>query len=141
MVTGTNGRRLGRRSLDDAPRERICPPSRAPWRDHIPPRSIPFRLTDLRGYLTQTAILVQGPLRPRMRLRVRRLHLLDRHVGINSRRYQRRMPQQPLNHPDIGATVSHVRRPLCLNPWDESTCHRLSPKMADGVLTGLLLPT
>ena len=44
-----------------------------------------------------------------MRVRVHRLHLLNRHGGINFRRDDRRMAEQLLNHAQIGAGVQHVR--------------------------------
>jgi hypothetical protein len=47
--------------------------------------------------------------RPRVRVRVHPLYLPDRDVRINLGRDDRRVTEQPLNYPNIGAVLEHVR--------------------------------
>ena len=62
-------------------------------------------------------------LRPRVRGTMHGLNFLGRHGRINFRGYQRRMPQQSLNHPDIRATVEHVRCRAVLEPMGMDHLH------------------
>jgi hypothetical protein len=50
-----------------------------------------------------------------MSIRVDRLNLADRHVRINLRRDNRRMAEQCLNDPEMGASLEHV----CCRPMPE----------------------
>jgi hypothetical protein len=45
-----------------------------------------------------------------MSIRVDRLNLPDRHVGVNFRGHNRRMAEQHLNHSEVRAVLQHMCR-------------------------------